>query len=71
VHDVPFPAELSREEGLGLPGEQLIGEPLEGLAEQGEAAFGLVPGAEVEVAQPSLPATAAPFGGEYDTLQIN
>ncbi len=51
-----------------LPGEHLVGQPLEGLAEHDEAT-GRIPGAEVQVGQPAAPAAVSPFGGEDDQVE--
>ena len=53
------------QEGLGLPAQQLVGEPLERLAHHHERAGVRVAGAEVQVGQPPLPAAMAPLGPEH------
>ena len=45
---------------VGLPGQQLVGQPLERLAEHREAARLRVARAEVQVAEPPSPASVAP-----------
>ena len=63
-------AGLDRElgEALGLPGEHLVGHPLEGLAEHREGAVG-VARAEVDVGQPALAAAVAPLHREDDEVE--
>ena len=67
-HRVALAAVLDLQERLRLPGEQRVGEALERLAHHHEAAVGIA-GAEVEVAQPPLPASAAPLGGQHDQVE--
>ena len=57
------------EQSLGLPGEHLVGHALEGLAEHHEAAGLRVARAEVQVAEPPLPAAVAPLGREHDEVE--
>ena len=53
---------------LGLPREQLVGQPLERLADHHERAVAAT-GAEVQVAQPATAAAVAPLGGEHDEVE--
>jgi hypothetical protein len=48
-----------------LPGQQFVGEALEGLAKHDPAACLRVAGAQVQVGQPALPPAMAPFDGEH------
>ena len=61
--------DLQLQELLGLPGEHVVGQSLERLAEHDEAAALRVPGAEVQVAQRAAAAAVSPFGGEHDQVQ--
>ena len=60
---------LELQQARGLPCEQLVGQPLERLAEHDEAAGIGVARAEVEVREPALPAPVAPLGGEHDEVE--
>ncbi len=68
VDGVVVPRDLQLEQLGGLPGEHLVGHPLEGLAQHHEAA-GLIAGAEMEVAEPTLPPPVAPLGREHHQVQ--
>src|SRR5215212_4136378 len=54
-------------EALRLPGQQLVGEPLEGLAEHREALA--VARAEVQVGEEAAAAAVAPLRGEHDEVE--
>src|SRR4029450_3159637 len=56
----------SGEELLGLPGQELVGQTFEGLAEHDELARAGIASAEVEVGQPASAATVAPLGGRSE-----
>ena len=58
----------SAEQPLGLPGEHLVGEALERLAEHDEPA-GRVARAEVQVGQPALAPAVAPLDREHDQVE--
>ena len=49
--------------------EQLVGHPLERLAEHHKAAADVVPSAKVKIAEPAAPAAVPPLGGEHDEVQ--
>ena len=69
VDGVGVPALLQREQPFGLPGQQLVGQPLEGLAEHDEAARGRVAGAQVQVGQPAAAPPVAPLDGQHHQVQ--
>ena len=69
VHGVAVAAGLAREQLARLPGEQLVGHALEGLAEHHEAAGRGIARAEVQVRQPALAPAVAPLGGEHDEVE--
>src|SRR5690606_21182762 len=52
------------QEAFRLPGEQLVGQALEGLPQHDEPARRRVAGAEMEVGQLALPAAVTPLGGQ-------
>ena len=54
---------------LGLPGEQLVGEALERLADHHELAGVGIARAEVEVREPAAPPAVAPLGREHDEVE--
>src|SRR5439155_11788860 len=60
---------LEVEQPLRLPGEHLVGEALEGLADHDEAAVHRVARAEMQVAEPAAPATVPPFGGQHREVE--
>ena len=60
---------LQREEPFGLPPQQLIGQPLERLAQHDEAAGIRVTGTQVQVGQPAAAAPVPPFDGEHHQVQ--
>jgi hypothetical protein len=69
VHHVPFVSQGELLELLRLPGEGLVGEPLEGLAEHDEVAGRRVARAEVEIAEPAAAPSAAPLRGEHHEIE--
>src|SRR5919109_1573314 len=69
VDDVSFAMRLAREELLRLPLEHLVGHPLERLSEHNEATGCGMAGANVDVAEPSLPATRSPLDREHDEIE--
>jgi hypothetical protein len=60
---------LELEQARRLPGEQLVGEALERLAQHHPAARLRVAGAEVQVGQPPLPAAVPPLDGEHHQVE--
>ena len=52
---------------LGLPAQQLVGHPLERLADHHEAVG--TASAEVQVAEPADAPTVAPLGGQHDQIE--
>jgi hypothetical protein len=60
---------LKREQLSRLPGEQLVGEALECLAEHHPAPGARVTGAQVQVGQPALTPPVPPFNGEDHQVQ--
>src|SRR2546430_15441584 len=70
VHGVVVASDLDLEEFLGLPGEHLVGQSLERLAEHHEsAAFG-VARAQMQIAQRAAAPAAAPLRGEDDEIEL-
>src|SRR5690606_28368989 len=69
VYDVPFAADLAREQLARLPLERRVSETLERLAEHHEPAVFRVARAEVQVAEPALASSAAPLRGEDDEIE--
>ena len=49
------------QEAFGLPPQRLVGHPLERLAQHHEPSGDWIPGAEVEVAEPAMPAPVTPL----------
>ena len=60
---------LDRLQPLGLPAEQLVGEPFERLAEHDEPARLRVAGAKVQVRQPAAPPAVTPLHREHHEVQ--
>ena len=60
---------LKLEEPLGLPGQQLVGQALEGLAEHDPAAGLRVAGAQVQVGQPALAPAVTPLDGQHHQVE--
>src|SRR4030095_15951872 len=69
VDDVPFAMRLPCEELPRLPFEDLVGHSLERLAEHDETTVRGIPGAEVNVAEPTLASAGSPFHGEDDEVE--
>src|SRR5918995_343122 len=61
-------AELEREEPLGLPAQQLVGESLERLADHHPLAVGATR-REVQIGEPALAATVTPLDGDDDEVE--
>jgi hypothetical protein len=59
---------LPLEDLLGLPAQQLVGEPLERLAHHDESAVAAAC-TEVEVRQPALTPAVSPLGGQHDEVE--
>ena len=66
VHGVPVPGGLQPLQQLRLLHEQGVCQALEGLAQRDKRALRQVPGAQVQVAEPTPAAAVAPLGGEDD-----
>ncbi len=66
---MPLCTALQQRERLGLPGEQLIGHPLERLADHHRLAAVRVPGAEVDIGQVAGAPAVAPLGAEHHEVQ--
>src|SRR3989475_5334759 len=60
---------LAAEQPLRLPGEHVVGEALEGLADHDEAAARRVARPEVQVAEPAAPAPVPPLRGQHDEVE--
>src|SRR6185503_17714956 len=61
IHGPLVAPDLARQQLARLPFEDLVGQPLEGLAEHDEAAGARVTRAEVQVREPALAPAAAPL----------
>jgi hypothetical protein len=66
---VAFAADRDGQEALGLPGQELVGEALERLAQHDEAAMRGVTRAQVQVAEPALAPARAPLRGQHHEVQ--
>jgi signal recognition particle subunit SRP54 len=69
VHGVGIPVVFQREQPFGLPGQQLIGQALERLAQHDESARVRVAGAQVQVGQPAAASPVAPLDGQHHQVQ--
>ena len=68
VDHTTLPVVLDFEEPSRLPFQQLVGEALESLAQHDEPTPH-VPGTQMQVGEPSLPAPRSPFSGEYHEIE--
>jgi Transglycosylase SLT domain len=57
------------EEPLGLPGQHLVGQSLERFSEHDQLPTRRVSSGEVQIGQPTPPASMSPFGGCHDQIE--
>ncbi len=62
-------SDFEREQLLGLPLQHRVGQTLKGLAEHCKSAFVRIARAQVQIAQPAVPAAMSPFGRQNHEIQ--